>query len=290
VTRTVFERSNGPLVRYLPRRALRWCAIRRNLLGIVPVIVYQMAKVGSSSVVAALQATRLPVFHVHRMDAGHLRKMREHRRALEWLIPPVPAHDDLGLRLREELIDRAGRAAIVTLVREPIARNISSYFEHLDIIWNRPNAHESVSLELLLEGFRRRYTHEEPLTWFDDEMLPVTGIDVYAHPFPASGHLVVRREKIDLLMMKSELPDGTKAETLSQFLGMRGLALAPANRTSVKTKGLVYRQFLDALQLDDAYVEQMLENRFARHFYTSAELDSLKRRYTTKTTRSITLR
>ncbi|HWS73247.1 MAG TPA: putative capsular polysaccharide synthesis family protein [Thermoanaerobaculia bacterium] len=264
--------------------------MRRNLLGIVPVIVYQMAKVGSSSVVAGLQATRLPAFHVHRMDAEHLHQMRENRRALGWFIPPIPAHDHLGLRLRDQLIDRGGRAAIVTLVRDPIARNISSYFEHLDAIWNRPNAHESVSLELLIEGFRSRYTHEEPLTWFDDEMLPVTGIDVYEHPFPASGHLVVRREKIDLLMMKSELPDGTKAEALSQFLGMRGLALAPANRTSDKTKGLMYRQFLDALQLDDQYVEQMLENRYTRHFYTSAELDSLRRKYTTITARGRTLR
>jgi hypothetical protein len=222
------------------------------------------------------------------MDIEHLRKMRENRRALGWFIPPVPAHDHLGLRLRNELIDRAGRAAIVTLVREPIARNISSYFEHLDAIWNMPNAHESVSLELLIEGFRNRYTHEEPLTWFNDEMLPVTGIDVYEYPFPASGHVVVRRENVDLLIMKSELPDGTKAAALSQFLGMRGLALAPANRTLDKTKGLMYRQFLDALQLGDEYVERMLENRFARHFYTSAELDSLRRRYTTITARGLT--
>lgn len=214
------------------------------------------------------------------MDAGHLRRLREGRRALGWFIPPVPAHDRLGIHLREQVIDRGRRAAIVTLVRDPIARNISSYFEYLDAIWHRPNAHESVSMPALIEGFKTRFPHAEPLTWFDDEMRQVTGIDVYQYPFGASGHLVVSNNKLDVLILKSELPDASKARMLADFLGVRSLSLAPVNRTSDKAKGAVYQAFVKSLRLEPGYLDQMLGSRYVRHFYTAAEQEELWRRYT----------
>lgn len=214
------------------------------------------------------------------MDADHLRKLREDRRALGWLIPPVSAHDRLGIRLRKQVIDRGRRAAIVTLVRDPIARNISSYFEHLDAIWHRPNAHEYVSLPSLIEGFRMRFPHAEPLTWFDDEMRQVTGIDVYQYPFAASGYLVVSHNNIEVLILKSELPDASKARMLSDFLRVTSLSLAPVNRTSHKAKGAVYQAFVKTLRFESGYVEQMLGSRYVRHFYTAAEQDALWRKYT----------
>ncbi len=238
-----------------------------------------MAKVGSSAVVAALNEARIPVFHVHRMSAEHLHRMRESRRSLGWLVPPVPAHDHLGLRLRKILIDSGSRVSIVTMVRDPIARNFSSYFEHLDAIWQTTDAHDGVPMSALIEGFHSRYPHDEPLTWFDDEMLPVTGIDVYEYPFPESGHLTVRRDNLELLILKSELADQVKSQVLSQFTGAPVPSVSSRNRTSEKEKGAVYRQFAREIQLDRAYVERMLGSRYARHFYTARELDELRARY-----------
>src|SRR5689334_3346689 len=97
----------------------RWHA-RRESPATVPVIVYQMAKVGSSAVVAALQQAGIPALHVHRMDADHLCSMRQARAFLGWQVPPVPAHDLLGLELRRDVIAPGHRADIITLVRDPI--------------------------------------------------------------------------------------------------------------------------------------------------------------------------
>ncbi len=272
-------RSNRPLHKAAHRRLDRWCALHGNLFGVVPVIVYQMAKVGSSSIIAALDELGLPVFHVHRMDAAHLNAMREARRALGWEIPPVPPHDRLGLRIRRRLLDRSGRAKLITLVRDPIARNLSSYFEHLDQIWRTPKAHESVPMASLAEGFLSRFTHEEPLTWFDDEMLPATGIDVYQHPFPAAGHQTIRTDRFDLLILKSELSDPDKATALAAFLDVPSIVLRTKNRTSEKTVGTAFRQFGSALRLDREFVDRILESRYARHFYNDAEREELRRKY-----------
>jgi hypothetical protein len=213
------------------------------------------------------------------MDAEHLHRMREERRALGWSVPPVPPHDRLGLRLRRELLERDGRAAIVTLVRDPIARNMSSYFEHLDFIWQRQNAHENVPVDLLIEGFRTRFPHHEPLTWFDDEMLRVTGLDVFQHEFPECGHLIIRNENVELLVMKSELSNTMKAAILSKVAG-RPVSLSVDNSTSAKPMGAVFQEFMSKLQLDSRYVDEMLESRYARHFYTEPERAEFRNKYT----------
>lgn len=264
----------------LKRRIQQWCALHRNLFGVVPVIIHQMAKVGSTAVFAAVSDSGLPVWQVHRMDAVHLKRMRAQRRAYGWADMPVPPHDLLGLRIRRKLLDRGGRAQLITLVRDPIARNLSSYFEHLDTIWHTTDAHVQVPMEGLIRGFHERFPHDEPLTWFDDEMLAATGIDVYASPFPAMGHVTLRRGKLDLIILKNELSDSIKTAALRDFLGQREMHLRSANRTADKAKGAVYRRFVETIRFDPAFVDRMLDSRYTRHFYSPQEIEAMRQRYT----------
>ena len=259
-------------------RVLRWCAMHTTR--IVPIVVYQMAKVGSSAVVEALQRAGLPVFHIHRMNAEHLTRMQERRRALDWDPWEPSASDRLGLRMRRKVMDHDRRVAIVSFVRDPVARNISSYFEWLHLVWRGEDVLERVPLDRLLDGFHERFPHDEALTWFDDEMLPVTGIDVYSAPFPPSGHVVFEREKKRLLILKAELSDAGKSEALSSFLGRGALTIAPVNQTAGKATGAAYQRFQKELRLDRNYLSRMLDSRYARHFYTPEERDGLWRKYT----------
>lgn len=256
----------------------RWLAMR-GLAGLTPVIVYQMAKVGSSAVVGALTGSRLPVFHVHRMNAGHLEQLRARRAALGWRIPPIPAHDRLGLELYHRVIAPRRAARVITLVRNPIARNLSSYFEHLDFIWNTANAHEAVPLDELCAGFFERYTHEEPLTWFDDELQPVLGVDVYAEPFPAAGHVTVRGGPFDVLVLKSEAADEVKRAALSEHLGVDVAPLRRTNTTEETAKGKVYREFVRRVRLTPAYVDELLNARYTRLFYSDSERAGIRNRF-----------
>lgn len=258
------------------RRIARWLALHADF--IVPNIVYQMGKVGSSAIVEAIARTGRPVFHVHRMDAGHLERMRDEREALGWLNPPIPPHDTLGLMLREKVIARGRPAKIITLVRDPIARNLSSYFEHLDAIWHTPDAHQAIPLDRLITGFFDRYPHRDPLTWFDEEMKPVLGIDLYDHPFPRDGHLTVRTDRFELLILKSEATQGVQQTALSLFMGS-DIVVSEANATRFTRKGSVYAEFLSAIQFNPAYVGEMLNARYARHFYGEEEREALRHKY-----------
>lgn len=237
-----------------------------------------MAKVGSTSVVEALNRAGIDAHHVHRMNREHLRRMRESRRAHGWMVLWPPRHDRLGVRLGETLMRSGEPVRVVTLVREPIARNLSSYFEHLDSIWQLRNAHAKVSLDALCAGFITRFTHDDVLTWFDDEILPVLGIDVYAHPFTPTGHTVIRKAPFELLILKSELDDAAKSVALSDFF-RRPIDVQRANSTGAKSKGEVFRRFVKTLRLPHAYVERMLNARYTKHFYSDAERDAARARW-----------
>ena len=172
---------------------LRRFLARHGVPGMKPILEYQMAKVGSSSIAAALEEHKLAVFQLHRMNREHL----------------------------------------------------------------------------------ERFPHAEPLTWFDDELRPVFGVDVYEHPFPASGHLRIG----DVLVLKSELDDATKGAAVSEFLGIRNLVFRPANVTTSKAQGEAYKRFVSTLRLNPQFVEKMLESRYTRHFYTEVEREAMRRRY-----------
>jgi hypothetical protein len=260
-------------------RAGRFLALHANVPRLEPVIVYQMAKVGSSAIVDALERRRLPVFHVHRMNPEHLAHLREERRRLGWEVGPVLPHDELGTLLNRKVVQRGRRARVVTIVREPIARNFSSYFEHLDSIWHVKDAHRSIPLEELCRGFVERFLHTEPLTWFDDELLPVLGIDVYARPFPEEGHDVLRKERLDVLILKCESSDEAKSAALSRFLGIDGITVRRANETGSKEKGAAFQRFRQTIRLSPSYIEDMLGSRYSRHFYSEEERRKLASHY-----------
>ncbi|MBV8519429.1 MAG: hypothetical protein JO197_18705 [Acidobacteria bacterium] len=238
-----------------------------------------MAKVGSTAVLEALQRRRLRPYHVHRMNAEHIARMLAGRRAKGWYEAPLQPHDRYGPLLRESIIRRGKRVRVVTLVRDPIARNLSSYFEHLDAIWSTRDAHEKIAMDELCRGFFERYTHDEPLTWFDDELLPVLGIDVYQLPFPAEGHLVIRTPQCELLILKAELSDAQKSAALSRFFGMRGIDVRRANDTGTQSNGEAFRRFIEAIRLTPDYVDRMLDSRYTRHFYGDEERVALRRRW-----------
>jgi hypothetical protein len=232
-----------------------------------------MAKVGSSAIVDALERHHLPVFHVHKMSREHVMSLREERRRRGWELGPIPPHDELGMRLHRDVLQRGRRARVVTIVREPIARNLSSYFEHLDAIWCRKDAHESIPVEDLCRGFVERFPHSEPLSWFDDELLPVLGIDVYAHPFPDEP--IIRTERADLLILKSESSDEAKGAALARFFGIDGIVVRRMNETRSKSKGAAFARFRQSIRLRREYVDEMLNARYTRHFYSAAERERL---------------
>lgn len=277
-----------PLLPEPLRKALRRFhlkrAIRRSLRGAAPpVLVYATPKVASTAVTHALMSVEgQAVFHVHMISAANIRRLHEgmRRRGLTRARQDMNGLEDLGLALADELIRPRRPARVVSLVRDPVARNISFYFQTLDVLWKTERAHEHFGVERLLEEFHERFVHERGIDWFDEEFGPVLGIDVYARPFPQrEGFLRIDSGPYEVLLMRHDLDDRLKEKCLADLIRVPKVTLTPRNVGAEKSYSEVYGEFLRRVVLPEDYVERMLGSKYARHFYGPEELARFRARW-----------
>jgi hypothetical protein len=243
-----------------------------------PVLVYQMGKVGSASVARALETTARTALHVHTLAPEEIARVGAlHRRAsgrfgigYTWYVGRA-----VGERLRAG--NGAVRLPVITLVRDPIAREVSAIFQspalhapglvdargHFDV--PRVLAHLESSLR---SEDACRYVFE----WFAREIQPVLGIDVLAAPFDRErGYAIVEGDFASLLVLRTEDLDRNLAPALREFLGLELPPTASrANARSDGEAGDAYREVLARLRLPRSAAARIYAHPFVRHFYTDA--------------------
>lgn len=240
-----------------------------------PVLVYTAPKVASTAVTEALRAAGQSVFHVHMISPDSMRALREamRRRGLARMKWDGLGLEDIGNAIAAELIEPRRPARVVSLVRDPVARNVSFYFETLDVLWQTERAHERVPVERLLAEFHERFLHERGVDWFDNEFEPVLGLDVYEHPFPhEQGYQRINSGPYEVLIMRHDLDDRVKERCLAELVGAPSVSLTPRNVGAQKPYADVYREFLRRVELPEGYVRRLLDSKYARHFYGPEEL------------------
>lgn len=252
------------------------------------VLVYQMAKVGSHSVVHSLRAShpRSPVFHLHTLTAAGIATMeRFYRRAR---VPSLPSAGHLLVSnyLREQLRQGVtpGRWKVVTMVRDPIARNISLIFQLgsrlIPGFAARCDAGRLDPVEVFDE-FEHAFPEQvDCMRWFRDELRTVFEIDPFAQRFDrAAGYQVYRGPVADVLLLRTEDLDRCGARALRSFLGLDAVRWCRVNVRAQKRHSGRYARLLAGLELPVAYVDRIYDAPEVQHFYTPAELDRFRVRW-----------
>ncbi len=244
------------------------------------VLIYQMGKVGSRSLERTLYSKAgLAVFHTHVLSQCRIKELR--RNAELSGRPRTLMEDVPGTTLHRTIITRGLPVKAISLVREPIGRNVSAYFQNLDVFQGQAEAHEQLDSDSLVAAFLRDYDHHVPLEWFDVEPRQTLGIDVYATPFPRQqGFATYCNGPHKLLVMRHDLDDGRKAEVVSQFLDIEPFDLRRHNVSTAKAYASLYQEVLRTIRLPREYVDRMLDSKYARHFYADEELARLRERWT----------
>lgn len=237
---------------------------------LVPV-VYTMGKVGSTAVSAAIQAAGLRCHDIHTLDRDQLK-----RTARDWLgqgrLPP--RHICEAMAWRNTLFAEPGRCLFITLVREPIARNLSAFFETLHLA--PAGIRDSTDPSELFHRFRDGYSHDLPLTWLDRELQGQVGIDAYAAPFdPARRWL----RQGNLLLFRDDCPDAVKGRVLSQALGHR-IRVRRTNDSATKPYLDLYRAVAAQAAFPADFTARIYASRYARQFWNDAERAELVRHWT----------
>jgi lipopolysaccharide biosynthesis glycosyltransferase len=268
----------------------RYALAHRAQRNLPPLLVHQMGKVGSLSVLEMLREAcpERDLHHVHFLApesiAGEARMFRKgfartHR---------IDEHHFASLHLRARLdADPAQRWQVVTLTRDPVARNLSAFFHNL--AYAAPELAVRVErgdyteiadeLRRLLEA--TPWWWRNPLEWFDRELAPVFGVDVFAQPFARErGWSIHRSERADVLVLRVEDLSRVAGEAFEAFLGVPRIRSARRNTGEHKPYAAAYRELARSLALDPEFLDGIYGAWRTRHFYTDPEIAAFRSRWT----------
>ena len=265
-----------------------------------PILIYQIGKVGSSTIRKSLDQLNLnrPIYHVHFLTKDLVDQTEDKRKPYfrtekHSLLTRPWLYQFLRKKIESNLQNK--RWKIISLTRDPIARNISAFFENLEItvlnsgdkfqirsdIWNiAPRIIKHDNIQELIMLFFDKFYHFDAMEFFDREIKGVFGIDVYSNEFPTTqGYNMYANAVADLLILRMENLNQCAAEALDCFLGIKGLQLSNQNITSQKHYASLYRQFKKTIVLPAEYVNQMYGSKYMSHFYRDEEIDRFRKHW-----------
>lgn len=239
------------------------------------VLIYQMGKVGSSSILASLQQQpAIHPMHIHYIYPDNVRWRQQIRQANH---VPQRAVMHRGLPIYRQLVQAKKPVKVITPVREPISRNISFFFQVFELYVGVDYTQSHHSIAELCALFLDKNEHALAIDWFDIEFQKALDVDVYQYEFPRErGFLRIQQDNLDILLLKAELDDAKKEIALADFLEKPDFKLAQANISQDKAYAETYAAFKKQLTLPESYLASMLDSRYTQHFYTSAERDFVR--------------
>ena len=251
-----------------------------------PVLIYQMGKVGSRTVYDTLSGAGLPypIYHVHWLSPDGIKEVEE--RYQNSGSDEMPRHLITSRVLRRKLEKKKEPWYIITLVRDPIARGISEFFELAWAFWPElvdedgcVRADDAMGvLQILFAEFDE--STDRASTWFDRELRSVFAIDVYAHGFDLEhGYSVIRNQEAHVLVLRLENLDRNLA-VLGQFLGRKGpVQMVRSNVSAQKKNAETHRVVMDNLRVPESVCARIYSSRYARHFYSDSMRDGFCRKW-----------
>lgn len=237
-------------------------AFNKNISAHKPIVVFQMGKVASMTIYNSLKE-QYPGITLHR----HV------------LTDP----DDWQARvLLNHAINEGKPLLIITMMREPIGRNISAFFQNFEAITGIKPADAKYSNNELKDIFftNKKMDHEPPYTWFDKNIKKHFGLDIFGAPFPKEkGWARFKRGNLEVLLMKAEISDDVKIQLLKEVTGLTNFQLKASNISEDKDYADMYASFKKEIVIPTSYLDQFYNSPKIRYFYTDEEIAAMRKKW-----------
>jgi len=142
---------------------------------------------------------------------------------------------------------------IITGVRDPIARTVSSMYENGKKITGKEIAHS--------------------MSFFTQELQPTFGIDIYCLPFDKQlGYSIYCYKNVHVLVYKMERLSDVMKPMLKDFLELD----IKEQATRRVTTDLNYAFLQAKTKYDKSALDAVYTSKYVRHFYTDAEIEMFR--------------
>ena len=257
------------------------------------IVVYQMGKVGSSSIYDSLKNADLsaPIYKVHALsNKGLERGIEFHHHVLKrpW---DTDKHSRISTLLREKLSgSRNIQWRIITLVREPISREISEFFQYVDSLYpNILDGNGHLSKERATRALQAKFMFFDQSTnyacrWFDMEIKQVFDVDVYSHPFSyCDGFTIINHKNVSVLVFRLEDLDRCFNRGLTTLLHLESpIEMIRSNLRVDQEHGDIYGEVMRDIAIPRSVCSRVYSSRYATHFYDGDEIERLIKKWSRK--------
>ncbi len=242
-----------------------------------PMLVFTMAKVGSSSVYHSLKKqSDIPCFHIHSLSIEEELQAK----AICKEKGVYPGSRSPVFILHKYLLEKSHSYKVISLVRNPIERNLSAFFEAFEIHMGMPAHLFRGSLQDIEKAFYEKLDHSYCKDWFDNHFKGGVGVDVYEFAFAkAKGYTMIKGDQTDILLLKTTLDDTLKSKLIGDFCGIENFTLENYNVTGAKKGATLYADFKSYIRFPKSYLESQLESTYMNHFFTEEEKEMLYKKW-----------
>ena len=178
------------------------------------------------------------------------------------------------------------RPFVITVVRDPLAQFISSFFQNLSHnypgLTNSDGSWNELEIKITLEGIIESY---DPSTawvsnWYEAEFKNALNVDIYQTPFDHdAGYTLIEENNTRVLCLCME-SSSVWTEAISNFLGLGSdFEIKPHNVSVQKWYGPLYRKIRSELNISEAARDGFYSSRLASHFYSNEVLQGFKLKF-----------
>ncbi|MBC2716526.1 MAG: hypothetical protein HF978_14570 [Desulfobacteraceae bacterium] len=175
---------------------------------------------------------------------------------------------------------------IISMVRDPIARQISDVFQNpeimkIDIKNQNGLINKNRAMALIQENFSNLRTFDYIFKWFDREIKSVFGIDAFSKPFNRdSGWTIINGENAEVLVLRLENLSQIGPEVISDFLTLPNqISLVESNVRASTKDVLSYNYVKNNIRIDRSICREIYASRFCSHFYGDKEINKFMKRW-----------
>ncbi len=182
----------------------------------------------------------------------------------------------LALFVKRRVIEKGKPVKIITAVREPVERNISSFFQDFKA-YNGGKGVNAVTVEEAIQNFIKYYPHNLADTWFQKDFMPVLGLT------PADIRFDIEKKvgsfgygSFKFLILRTDLDNDEKTMVIRRFTDCPEITLENRNAYEEKEYRSFYRQFKQQIKLPDHLIDEIYSKSYVRLFFTEKEINGFR--------------
>jgi hypothetical protein len=242
-----------------------------------PVIILTPGKVGSSSIYYTLKKVLSnSIFHIHKISKSGIKRsqmthMNSNRKSL-------PLHLIVSDLLRKKLNKYNGVINIITVVREPISREISSYFQNTEFYRNSVESknleiNKVKSIEILNNIFKDNICLNLE-DWFNIEILENFGVDVFSQSFNnEKGYIILNNGHYRILLLKMETMNQVFSNAIQEFLTLeKDVPLKNSNVGFNKHYAQQYKEIKSEFKISKTILSSIINSKYCNQFYKEEKI------------------